>query len=135
MWLIRRRKYIAYFVIIDGVKVDVIGRRTFRPTQKKIKLKGGSFPVNVSTYTYRRKHKTFYLFDFKGGQQMYLIEGEGLTISPEALDMVLSQSVIKQLVAGLSVSALNMFQIIIGIIAGVGLGWVIRDLITGGYFG
>ena len=160
LWTKRRRKFLAVFVLRERETFHIIGKRRIRSTTKIVKYRGGAYPVDVSYPTYTKKNKNIYFLDVKIINQ-YIIDGEnqkreGKTdferdpinpvsldgtdsryelMSPKTLSTLIHDKNLRAMFSSITKTAsFRLTEIIIGLIAGVGIGWLIRDIMTGGYF-
>lgn len=132
----------------------IVGKKRIRVSSKKVRFHGGSYPVDVSYPTYTKGNKNIYFLDVKIINQI-LMSQDGETpkgfewkpteldgtdsryelMSPKTLDIFVSQSFLSALFSRLTSSGkLAIGSIVMGLLAGTGIGWIIHEVITGGYF-
>jgi len=146
------KKYKAIFVLREGETFRVVKKRKIQVSKGVVRYKGGTYPVDLSFRTYTKKNKNFYFLNVKELNQ-YLLERREIPknfkleqigvdgvdsryelMSPKTLDALVSQSHFKDLFTSIVKTKPNLLLLFVGIFGGTGLGWVIRDIMTGGYF-
>ena len=151
--LLRRRRFLAVFVLRERETFHIVGKKYIRVNTHTVRFHGGKYPVDVSFPTYTKKSKNVYFLDVKMLKQILInsddpkalreilpLELDGTDskfnlITPELLDAITKVSLLRALFSSIMTGKSGLAMgIIVGAIAGVGVGWVIRDVITGGYF-
>jgi len=126
--MFRKEKCIAIFLTKKHNAYSVAKKRRFNADAKTIRFrKGKSYKIDASQYTYNKGLKLYYFIDTNAGQLFF--EGtEGGDEKAEIIDMILKQSIIKQITSGLgggfSGSIMNMILFF-------GLGLAIGFIIAG----
>lgn len=97
-----RKKYYAVFLIKEQNTYNVLRRKKFNPESKIIRYKkGNTHEVDVSIPTYSKGLSLYFLIDINEGQLEFGNHRKG-KVNPELIDMVMQQSIIKQLTSNLS---------------------------------
>lgn len=123
---------------VNGVE-HVIGTKKVNPKTKSFVWKKTRIPVDLSMPTLRAKDPVlgtsqayYYHVDLDNGQlSFHDIENE---VSKDSMDLIFSREIVKQLASAQRKSGMSgdYVFLFIGAIAGVGLGWIICQLATGG---
>lgn len=158
--LLKRRRFLAVFLIREHESYRITGKKWINAHTHLFKYKGGVYAVDLSRYTYSKKNKSIYFLDVAHIKQILIDESNGKPLSkeervlkaqeldgtndrfdllsPRELSMYVTGSYMRNLITAVAQTSglkLSIISIIVGLVAGVGVGWVIRDIITGGYFG
>ena len=156
--MMSKLKYKARFVLREGEVFRIIGKKRINAFAERIRYKGGTYPINLSFPTFKKKNKNIYFLNVKEIKQILVIdddktrnkalksfkfEAEQLDatdsqydlLTPKELDLVVAQGFLRALVSSIvSITKKPILLIVITLIAGAGIGWLVRDLVTGGYF-
>ena len=124
----KKKKYIAVFLVKEQGTYSVLKLRRFKPNNKVLQFtKGNSHSLDISFPTYLKGLKLYYFIDIKKGQLRFKDSKD--KVNPELLDMVLKQSIVRQLTATLTSNLTGqILNIIIGLCIGLPIG-----IIAGGY--
>ena len=124
-----KKKYIAVIVVSEQKTYNILRLKKFKTTDNTIRVSPkASHTVDVSKPTYQKGLKLFYFVDIHKGHLTF--EKSKVPINPKMIDMIVKQSIVKQLTARLSERMLGsqLLNIIIGLAIGGLLGFII-----GGY--
>lgn len=123
---------------VQGVE-HVIGTKKIDPKKRSFVWKKTRIPVELEYPTVRAKDPWlgtsqcyYYHIDLDNGQlSFHDIENE---ISKDTMDLIFSREIVKQLASAQRKSGMSgdYVFLLIGVVAGVGLGWIICQLATGG---
>lgn len=123
---------------VQGVE-HVIGTKRIDPKKRSFVWKKTRIPVDLEHPTLRAKdpflgtsQAYYYHIDLDNGQlSFHDIENE---ISKDTMDLIFSREIVKQLASAQRKSGVSgdYIFLVIGAIAGVGLGWIICQLASGG---
>jgi len=154
LWKNKKRKFLAIFVLRERETYHVIGKRKIKSTTKLVRYRGGKYPVDVSYPTYTKKNKNLYFLDVKIINQI-LMDDEQIVptdfefkpttldgsdskfelMNPQTLSDLIRDKNLRAMFSSITnATKFHIMELFIGVIAGVGIGWLIRDIITGGYF-
>jgi len=127
----KKKKYIAILVIKEQGNYNRIKKKRFTPPNFKIRYKKGMFLIKYRYPTYVRGLKLFYFIDVKTGAQINFRKLTKGTYSPSAINLMLGEGVIKDIVGGLGQKSniMNIMMIVLGIIIGVPSGIIIAGYI------
>lgn len=124
-------KYYVYVVVRIGDSFRIQKKRKIRSTTKIIDIaKDNTKSINISTPTFSRKNKSFYVIDSEDGQLTFNKElSKAHTLM---LNLLVRKSVISQLTSSFSKALKGMnFILIISLIGfGVGIGWIAKGFFT-----
>ena len=127
----KKQQYIAVFLLDQGGVPNIIGRKKFNIAKKTISYKHKSFTINPDIFSFREGLKVFYLFDFGGTGQLLLNQGsEKQVMAVEMMDEVTNEEIILQILKANELKK-NWMDIILGLVAGLGVGLFIGQMIPG----
>lgn len=154
----RKRKFRAIFVLREKEVFHIVGKKRIKVSTERVRYRGGTYPVNLSFPTFTKKNRNYYFLNVKEIKQILMIENNNQRkrslknfgfepeqldntdsqydlLTPKELDLMVTQGWMRSLITSLTIATKTpILLIVICLIAGTGLGWVIRDIITGGYF-
>lgn len=126
--MFKKEKCIAIFLTKKHNAYSVAKKRRFNTDAKTIRFKKGkSYKIDASQYTYNKGLKLYYFIDTDAGQ-LFFKASKGGKEKAEIIDMILKQSIIKQITSGLSGGFSGG---IINMIMFFGLGLTIGFIIAG----
>ena len=144
----KKNKYYAIFCKKEHGVFKRISKKRISPMTKKVRRKKHSYFIDMSFPTYLRGLKVFYFIDITAGQllaknteikgvkgnnkdlknKQILFKGsdDDAMMTPETLDMLVSQNIVSQLTSNLSDSAIkmNIISIVLGLIIGALGGYI-----------
>lgn len=107
-----------------------IGQRIIKPNSETVEYRKKSYPIDTSKCAYRFKNQYIFLVDVDEGQ---LPLGKSqMNVSTSLIDLVVRQSIGKQLVSGLekgSTLGITIMQMIIYICLGLAVGYIIGQFL------
>ena len=126
-----RKKYIAIFCINEGNNQVVLGKKYFKPTDKKISYKKKTFIIDIKNPTYIKNLKLYYFYNINSG--LISIDNKKLksSLNPDIMDKIMSQNIINQLTSGLMDKRIksNIIMMIFFVIFGGLIGYIIGSSI------
>lgn len=126
--MIKRKKYVVIFLIKENDSYSVLSRKRFMPSKSKVRYgKGKSHIIDTSKPTYIKGLRLFYFVEINKGQIGF--NNPSGNISPEVIDMVMSQSIVKQLTANLAGMKFNFMNIITGLAVGGLVGYILGAML------
>jgi len=98
----------------------------------KVKFRDMAFPFDITKPSYKRKRTFFYLVDIKKGQIYY--KHSDAIMDSELIDLILNQSICKQLVSSLESLRLKdiLLYVILTLGTGLPLGYIIGNFLPFG---
>lgn len=156
--MFKKTKYRAIFVLRIKEVFHIVGKKKVDVSTERVRYKGGTYPINLSFPTFTKKNRHYYFLNVKEIKQILIVENDDKRtnalkdfkftseqldntdsqydlLTPKELDLMVTQGWIKALITSItSVAKTPILLMVICLLAGTGLGWVIRDIITGGYF-
>jgi len=127
----KKQQYVAVFLLEQGGVPNIIGRKKFNIKKKTISFKNKSFTINANVSTFREGLQVFYLFDYDGTGQLLLNQGsEKQLMAVEMMDVICKEEIVMQLIKATELKK-NWFDIILGLIAGLGIGLFVGQMIPG----
>ena len=129
----RKDRYYVNFVTKEGGIFRLHKKKRIRPEMVEVKSNLGIHVVDTSKVSYRKKNKYYIFFNLSTNTQLGLIcFGDDAQIPPDMLKQLLKKSVIKQLASQLMGSSITnmIIFLIVGCVAGIGLGWILKEMIA-----
>ncbi len=125
-----KKKYLVVFTVKEQEVHTVISRKKVRPTDKTVRFRKKTFPIDMNFPTYQRGLRLFFFVDINDGQVLLNETSKESIINPEMIDAIMSQKIVSQLTTNLSGNAMKMsiLAIIMGALIGTPIG-----IIIGGY--
>lgn len=123
----KKKKHVAIFVIDDGANYDIIGRKTFSITKDQISFKKKSFTITPYK-SFSRGLTKYYYFDFNSGQLFIEQNQKDIQDALEIMDLICNKYATKHLMSA-SESKKDWMSLILGLAAGVGVGFMIAYFI------
>ena len=125
-----KKKRLAVFLIKENETYQVEGAKRIK-TNNTVSYHGKTYIINLEKPTYQKGLKTFYFFDLLSGKPLGF-ENMGEGYDSELIDMVVSKSIIKQLVAQENQFAPNLMIVIICLMVGIMIGYFYTQYTLGG---
>ncbi len=127
---VKKKRYIAVFLVSEQGTYSVLRLRRFSPSNLSVRYgKGNATVINIHTPTYAKGIKLYYFIDIAKGQLNFKDKGKDV-VNKELIDMVVRQSIVKQLTNSLREKLFGgqIMNILIGLAIGIPAG-----IIAGGY--
>ena len=127
----KKNKYKAIFLIKREGSYSIIGKRRFNPSNKMIRFKKASYIIDVSRPTFIRALKMFYFIEKDKTQLFFGKNTEGTGVSPQVVDMIMSQKIVHDLTTNLAGNAfaINIMTLIFGGLMGGLIGFIIAGYV------
>lgn len=140
----KKKKYYVIYCVKEQDVFNILKKRRIRGSNQVVRFRKGTYVINISFPTYVKGLRVFYFIDIKKGQQLAknteIAKGHILfkenakdkaLISPQFLDMFISQKIVGQLTSNLSDNAMkmNIITLIFGAIMGGLVGYIIAGVI------
>lgn len=128
--MLKKKKYIVIFLIKEQKVYTQIKKKRFNPSKTEIRFnKDKTYPINISNYTFSKGLKLYFFIDTSiadNCQLSFVKNGKKSLITPEIIDLLISEKIIHQLTSNLTDTAIkmNLMMIIIGAIIGGLIGWI-----------
>lgn len=129
--MVKKKKYIAVFLVRQENSYSILAKKRFSPTNKTIKYKKGSYIIDVSTPTYTKGLKLFYFIEYDKSQLFFDKNKVQSIVSPKVVDLIMSQKIVSELTSNLSGSAfkLNILTLLFGGIMGGLIGYIVAGYV------
>jgi hypothetical protein len=125
-----KKRYIAVIVVSEQDTYSVLRLRRFNVSNPDVRVaKNSTHPIDVSKPTYSKGLKLFYFVDINKGHLTF--EKAKSPLNPKIIDMILKQSIVKQLTARLSerMYGSQIVNIVIGLVIGALAGYIVAGFI------
>lgn len=119
--LLIRKQFNAYF-IVRTIQTNKI--------EKMIQIGNKQFAISIENPLYINKLQKVYILDYDNGSQLTLLEAKA-NMSPEELDLIVGQKIIKELTAGVID---NKKEKLINLILGFVMGALIAAIVAIVYY-
>lgn len=113
----RKKYYVIWLGKQEGTYTFLKKRRISSSTENVRFIKGKAKPIKIQNPSYIRGLKVFYFLNVEEGQLSFnKVYG---SVDPQVLDMVLKQSIVKQLTSALTGSlGIDFMSLIVGLCVG-----------------
>jgi len=105
-------------------------KKRFSPNKATLSYRKGSYPIDVSKPTYERGLKLFYFIEIGKTQLFFVKDKNDSFISPQVVDMIMSQKIVSQLTQNLTGSGkMNLLTLLLGVFMGSMLGFIVAGYV------
>ncbi len=123
-----KQKYIMVLLIKEQESYTISKEIRINPSKKEYK----GYPIDISSYSYRKGLKKFFFFDLNKGIQLYIQNGKLPNINTKIIDDILAKKIISELTS--DINGMNfkekIFNFIIGSAIGGLIGYIIGSMIV-----
>lgn len=115
-----KSKYKYYFMRLEHGTFHIVKIRTLREPKELIGFKDKQFKIDLSNPLYINRNKAVicYFIDMDSGNQLTFNQIESKA-NPEDLDIIVGQSIIKELTKGISTNKMDILKyIVVGLLFG-----------------
>ncbi len=121
-----KKKYIVILLVKEQSTYNVLLKKKILPTSNFIRYNKKTYPINIDYPTYSKGLSLYYFIDIHKEKQLSFGKSKNSTITPDVLDMIISQNIISQLTENLgSGFTLTLYNILIGLIIGSLIGFIV----------
>ncbi|MGB5911850.1 MAG: hypothetical protein WBH31_11705 [Promethearchaeia archaeon] len=115
----KKRKYYAVFMVNQEGSYSYIGKKRFRPSQKNLRFKKGTYEIKKMIPSYIKGMKLYYFYDLEKGQ-IYFGKSNS-NADPEIDDLIIYKKIVAQITSRLSGSPfkINIMWLLMGAIMGI----------------
>ena len=127
----KRKKYLAVFLIKEGVSYSIEGKKLFNPMKNEVSFRKNLYSINTTTYTYSKGLTRFYFIDTDSKHLLLFVKKtKDIKTDSEILHKIVKGSLIKQLVSDLGNIDYKtiIFNLIIGLIIGGLIGYLVGGM-------
>ena len=138
--LSRKLRYEVWFIILEGEAWRRIGKKKIRADTEAVNSSKNKTHLIDTTSPFNFKNKRIFFVDIMNSTQAYITSHEHLTdekgnpivrLDPERQDLYTEKKTIKNIVTGMMGRfEMNWRDILVGLVAGIGLGWILYQILT-----
>jgi len=128
----RKQRYYVIFLTKEAGIFKWRKKKRINPLTEYVVSKKGYHLIDASKVGYEKKNKTYLWYNLTSNQQVSLLcFGDDAQMPPDMLRDFIKKNVVKQAFGKLlgTSSGTMLLPYIIGAIGGVGIGWILREVI------